>query len=300
MLRAEGLSMRRIAERLAMSLGFVHKWCTRLAGYIESIRNGTVSKGIRGAIASRISRPLNVRRKKHLHRKTVEMLRSRFPFMGAQKMVHSFKLPISHQTVYELTVESGQLVPGKKVRRKWRAFERQHSNSMWQIDVKEFEHGVYMLSAIDDHSRFVIGAMVRRTMTTDDVLEFMESAVRVFGAPREILSDNGTQWTAAKGGRCRFDIWCDTKNIQHIRGAPRKPTTQGKIERFHRNVLDEAPLPPKGSSVEEYQDAINHYVGWYNAERPHWALGFGIPINVYAADFKNPDAFSGLDVHEVS
>lgn len=299
-LRAGGLSMRRIAERLAMSVGFVHKWCTRLQQQIEDKRRGRKISGTKEALASLSSRPKNPRRKKHLHREKVEMLRSRHPFMGAEKMVRMYGLELSHQSVYEITVESGQLIPGRKARRVWRAFQRKHSNSLWQMDIKEFEKGAYMVSAIDDHSRFVIGAMVRRTMTTDDVLEFMENAIATFGAPRQILTDHGTQWTTKRGGRCRFDHWCDERGIEHIRGQVRKPTTQGKIERFHRTVLDEAPLPPEGSSPEDYQDAVNRFVEWYNAERPHWALGLSIPVNVYMADFKNPDSFTDLGVHEVS
>jgi transposase InsO family protein len=93
--------------------------------------------------------------------------------------------------------------------------------------------------------------------------------------------------------------WCHSKGIQHIRGAVRKPSTQGKIERFHRNVLDRASLPPKGSPVEDYQASMNRYLEFYNLERPHWALDLLTPIEVYAADFKNTDSFVSLGVHEV-
>lgn len=298
-MRADEDSMRRIAERLAVSLGFVHKWCRRLEAFIECLRAGRRTDGMKEALASRPSRPSRTVRKKDGHREVVRSLRDRYPFMGAQKMVLMHRLGISHQTVYELTVENGQLVPGRKAKRRWMAFQRHHSNSLWQMDFKEFEKGVYMLSAIDDHSRFIVGAMVCVTMTTDDTLAFLERATGAFGRPEQILTDNGTQWTSQKGGRCRFDEWCHSKGIQHIRGAVRKPTTQGKIERFHRNVLDEAPLPPKGSPVEDYQACMNRYLEFYNLERPHWALGLLTPMEVYAADFKNNDSFVSLGVHEV-
>jgi len=79
--------------------------------------------------------------------------------------------------------------------------------------------------------------------------------------------------------------WCQSQGIRHIRGAVRKPTTQGKIERFHRNVLDEAPLPPKGSPVEDYQGSMNRYLEFYNLERPYQALDLMMPMEVYVADF---------------
>jgi len=123
----------------------------------------------------------------------------------------------------------------------------------------------------------------------------------MFGPPRQILSDHGTQWCTAKGGVSRFDReFCMKYGIGHIMGQVRKPTTQGKIERWHGTIKTEAHLPPKGSPLEEYEKAIQAYVEYYNFERPHRGIGMQIPFDVYTGGLILPDVFSAIGVHEVS
>jgi transposase InsO family protein len=82
-------------------------------------------------------------------------------------------------------------------------------------------------------------------------------------------------------------------------GKIRKPTTQGKIERWHGSVLEEAHLPPKGSSAEDYRRSVLEYVEFYNNSRPHHGIGLQIPMVVYAAGLIFPEVFTALGVHEV-
>ena len=140
----------------------------------------------------------------------------------------------------------------------YKSFEMEHPNDMWQIDYVELGtdtltgRKVESLSMIDDHSRFMFSANARISATTDDVLEFLEMAISIYGAPKKILSDHGTQWASNNGGDIRFDEWCKSKGIKHIMGQVRKPTTQGKVERYHGNIRREAYLPEE-ATVEEYQ-----------------------------------------------
>ena len=80
----------------------------------------------------------------------------------------------------------------------------------------------------------------------------------------------------------------------------RRPTTQGKIERWHGSVLEEAELPPKGSSVEEYRKTIQEYVEFHNNRRPHQAIGMQVPTIVYIGGLILKELFTELGVHEVS
>jgi len=156
-----------------------------------------------------------------------------------------------------------------------------------------------MLSVKDDHSSAILAADIRTSSKTDDVLEIMNKAVNAFGPPVQILSDHGTQWCSGKSGTCRFDDWCGENGIEHIMGRVRKPTTQGKIERWHGSVLEEAELPPKGSSPEEYRKAVLEYMEFYNLRRPHHGIDLQIPMIVYMAGIKLPDILSDVGVHEV-
>jgi hypothetical protein len=102
-----------------------------------------------------------------------------------------------------------------------------------------------------------------------------------YGAPEEVLTDNGKQFTDrfGRGGEVLFDKICRRNGITHRLTQPRSPTTTGKIERFHltlrRELLDDArPF----ESVLEAQAAIDDWVRDYNADRPHQSLQLRAPV----------------------
>ena len=115
-------------------------------------------------------------------------------------------------------------------------------------------------------------------------LAFAE-ALRRYGVPDEVLSDNGKQFTArfGKGGEVLFDRICRDNGITHRLTEPACPTTTGKVERFHktfrREFLDHA-LP--FDTVLAAQAALDTWVTGYNCDRPHQALDMGYPADRFA------------------
>ena len=66
--------------------------------------------------------------------------------------------------------------------------------------------------------------------------------MRRHGVPQEVLTDNGKVFTGrfgAKDTEVLFDRICRENGIDHLLTAPRRPTTTGKIERFHRTLRQE-------------------------------------------------------------
>jgi len=306
-LRAEGWPVRKIAKYIEMSAGFVQKWCLRLASQIDDIRKARRDKkrvkhakgdGIREAVRSRSTAPKNPRRKiTEEHTEAVLAVRKgKFTKrMGAQKIRVYLGTDISHQSINKIMQKAGLVKPGKKRKQKtFDPFRRGYPNDLWQIDHKIFGPDVYMLSAKDDHSSAILAADVRETCTAEDAVEILDKAGRTFGYPQQILSDHGSQFCSAK-----FEEWCSGHGIEHIMGKVRKPTTQGKIERWHGTVLEEAELPPKGSSAEGYRKAVLEYMEFYNTCRPHHGIGLQIPIVAYLAGLISPDIFTDIGVHEV-
>ena len=103
------------------------------------------------------------------------------------------------------------------------------------------------MTGVDDHSRFcVLARVVERATGRAICLAFAEALER-YGAPEEVLTDNGKQFTDrfGRGGEVLFDKICRRNGIAHRLTAPRSPTTTGKIERFHQTLqgelLDDAP-----------------------------------------------------------
>jgi hypothetical protein len=88
-----------------------------------------------------------------------------------------------------------------------RGFERSLPNALWQIDILTFQlkrmYRVYLVGIIDDHSRFLVGWGLFRQQGAEAVLKVLNGALGQWGAPREILSDNGRQFVAWRG-KTRF------------------------------------------------------------------------------------------------
>ena len=115
-------------------------------------------------------------------------------------------------------------------------------NQLWQTDftyLKVIGWGWFYLSTIlDDYSRYIIAWKLCTTMKAADVTDTLELALEASGCnnatviqkPR-LLSDNGSSYVAAD-----LADYLDDKGMDHVRGAPHHPQTQGKIERYHRSM----------------------------------------------------------------
>jgi hypothetical protein len=105
-------------------------------------------------------------------------------------------------------------------------------------------------------------------------------ALERYGAPEEVLTDNGKEFTDrfGPGGEVLFDKICRRNGITHRLTAPRSPTTTGKIERFHltlrRELLDARPF----ESILAAQAALDDWVRDYNTDRPHQPLEPRAPV----------------------
>jgi len=115
-------------------------------------------------------------------------------------------------------------------------------NQMWQTDFTYFKiigWGWYYLSTIlDDYSRYIIAWKLCSTMRASDVTETIELALTASGCEQAIvqhkprlLSDNGSCYISGE-----LAEWMQKQEMEHIRGAPFHPQTQGKIERWHQTM----------------------------------------------------------------
>jgi transposase InsO family protein len=149
-----------------------------------------------------------------------------------------FLMPTSASTVHKTLAERGLV---EKARRKSvknvskpRFFERARPNQLWQGDIMTFRlggHNAYLIGFIDDYSRYITSLGLYRSQTAEHVLESYRRAVAEYGVPREMLTDNGRQYTNWRG-KTRFEQEMKKDRVRHIRSRPHHPMTLGKIERF--------------------------------------------------------------------
>ncbi len=159
-------------------------------------------------------------------------------------------------------------------------------NQLWQTDftyLKVIGWGWFYLSTIlDDYARYIVAWKLCTTMKADDVTETLTMALEASGCdhatvvhkPR-LLSDNGSSYIAGD-----LADWLDDHGMEHVRGAPWHPQTQGKIERWHqtlknRILLENYFLP--GDLERQVEAFVDHY----NTRRYHESLGNLTPADVY-------------------
>lgn len=183
-------------------------------------------------------------------------------------------ISMSESMMKQLIKGSG-LSRGSKMegmRLKWIRFERDTPNSMWQLDGTQQDDGTWVLPIEDDCSRYCIAIGTMEVMTTENVIKLLEEAIAMHGKPREILTDNGTEFGGNSKGENDFDRWCEKHGIKHIRSGIHKPTTVGKVSRLQYTIVYE--LPYCRNDLE--------YFRWrYNCHRPHRSLNGLTPHQVY-------------------
>lgn len=285
-----------ICDFLNVDRQWVHKWVDR---WLEA---GKSWVGLR----DRSRRPHRVHRKRDAHVDGVIAARLRHPHLGARKLKVIAGLALSHDTIHRVLVEHGLTKRGPK--RGWtrvRRFERPLANYLWQLDITEVkskEGVVHVATLLDDCTRFVLASSdFDRCLTAADVIALVKDAVRIWGRPRQVLTDRGAQFHQDQSLEpSLFTLALHGLGIRHIRARPYHPKTCGKIERWHRSLkrewLDRHDQPGDRSGVRRLLDS---WIEHYNLERPHWALGYRTPVEAYLGGFFLEDSLSRL-VNEVA
>jgi len=140
----------------------------------------------------------------------------------------------------------------------------------------------YLSTVLDDFSRYIVAWKLCATMQARDVTETLERALAASGLDQvtvvhrpRLLTDNGSSYIAGD-----LAEWLESRGMVHIRGAPRHPQTQGKIERWHRTLknrilLEHYDLPG------DLEAQVAAFVEHYNHARAHESLNNLTPADVY-------------------
>jgi transposase InsO family protein len=202
---------------------------------------------------------------------------------------------LSRSTIYRVLVRHQLIepVPRRRRRDQYRRWERPVPMQLWQMDVTASlfladGREAKIVTGIDDHSRFCVIATVVLRATARAVCMALISAMRTYGVPHEILTDNGSVFTGRfmrprPPGEVLFDRICRENGITHLLTKVASPTTTGKIERLHQTLQHEL-LDIHGpfGTIEEAQAAVDAWRRDYNADRPHQSLAMAFPAARFA------------------
>ena len=229
-----------------------------------------------------------------LTRRTILMLKQQHPEWGCQRisdmLLRGPALPASASAVAHVLHEAGyQSVqePTRPHPDKTRRFERAKPNQLWQTDLFTFvlkrqNRRVHLVAFMDDHSRYLVSYGLHASASTALVLEVLEAGIASYGAPEEILTDNGPQYVTWRG-KSQFSQRLEQRGIRQIVARPRRPQTLGKIERFWGTLWREFLESAVFVDLADARARIGQFIDYYNFQRPHQGLDGLVPADRFFA-----------------
>jgi transposase InsO family protein len=196
----------------------------------------------------------------------------------------------SVSTIWRVLSRRGFVVPQpqKQPRSSFIRFEASLPNECWQADITHWKLAdgseVDILDFIDDHSRLIVAAAVRRTTKATDVTATFHTAAATWGYPASVLTDNGAVFNArSRRGVTVLETELKALGIVYKHSRPYHPQTCGKIERWHQTLKRFLAKQRPARTVAALQAQVDHFVRYYNEERPHRARERQTPQAAFAA-----------------
>jgi transposase InsO family protein len=133
-------------------------------------------------------------------------------------------------------------------------------------------------SLVDDHTRYAYSEL-HRDERAETVTAFVERGLAHFAehgiASRRLLSDNAFVY---RHNRSLRELLAQ-RGVRHLFIRPRRPQTNGKVERYQQTLKREWALGHVYRSSEHRARALSHWLRYYNERRPHSSLGGRPPIS---------------------
>lgn len=146
----------------------------------------------------------------------------------------------------------------------------------WHIDFSYVNVGgtfYYLCSILDGCSRSIVHWEIRETMKETDAELVLQRAREKFPQARpQIISDNGPQFVAKD-----FKEFLRQWQTSHVLTSPYYPQSNGKLERYHRTLKEQAIRPKTPLTLEDARRVVGEFVEHYNTVRLHSALGYVTP-----------------------
>ena len=232
-------------------------------------------------------------------KRRIDELYTAHPYYGSRKIaviLHP-ELGVSRPTIQAYMREMGifAIVPGPHTSQPapehqiypylLRNVTAEHPNHIWGIDITyiRLAHGwLYLTAVLDWYSRYMLSWALSQTLEMDFVLTAVDNAL-LQATPEIWNSDQGSHFTSPK-------------YLERLQNANIKISMDGRgrardnifTERLWRTIkYEEVYLHDYASPKEAYHQLAN-YIRFYNFERPHQALEYLTPAQLYSVSSSVP------------
>ncbi len=229
-----------------------------------------------------------------LLREQIQAMHEQYPYYGYRKIHHCLKeqgIKYNRKRVLRVMKASGTRAvyarPRTSIPNKadtvypylLKDIEIHKANQVWAVDISYIRLPVgmvYLFALIDWHSRYVIAHRLVNTMEAMHAVEAIEEGIGKYGKPEICNADQGAQFT---GGD-----WISTLNKHEIKishDGKGRCIDNVRVERVFKTIKYEDTFLNSYESLKEARKGTKEYLEHYNQKRPHQALGYKAPAQVY-------------------
>ncbi|OIO23965.1 hypothetical protein AUJ65_02420 [Candidatus Micrarchaeota archaeon CG1_02_51_15] len=187
------------------------------------------------------------------------------------------KIRVSHNKIRAVLKEAGlaKREPKKSKRRKWVRYERTKTNSLWHVDWKLLSNGKWLILFEDDATRLIVGHGLFDSPTAEAALQVFAVATAKHGVPRQLLTDNGTQFCNTQNRTDpahAFHGAVKRAGVDHVFTRSSHPQCNGKLEKLNHTIT---------RLYDYYDDDLEKAVKAYNEKKLHSSLEWQTPLAVW-------------------
>ncbi len=208
----------------------------------------------------------------------------RYGYRRITAMLRQESWQVNHKKVERIWRREGLKVPQKqpKRRRLWLndgscvRLRPQHKDHVWSYDfvMARTSDGMAfrILTILDEYTRECLATLVRRCISSQDVIDQLFHLLVFRGIPQHIRSDNGPEFTSKKTRN-----WLNELGVKLLFIEPGSPWENGYIESFNGKLRDELLNREIFTTLTEAKVLIEQWRQEYNQIRPHSALHYRPP-----------------------
>lgn len=191
---------------------------------------------------------------------------------------------VNHKRVERIWKKEGLKVPKKQPKRgrlwlndgscvRLRPERKDHVWSYdFMIDRTVGGRAFKLLNIIDEYTRECLAIVIKRKLTSQEVIDTLFELFILRGIPEHIRSDNGPEFTARTVRK-----WLGRIGVKTLFIEPGSPWENGYIESFNGKLRDELLNREIFTTLSEASVLIEHWRQEYNHTRPHSSLGYRPP-----------------------
>ena len=159
-----------------------------------------------------------------------------------------------------------------------RGFQIDKVNQVWATDITYIPMAcgfMYLVCIMDWHSRNVLSWRLSNTLEADFCVDALEEALS-YDVPGIFNTDQGSQFTSEA-----FTSVLLNRGVQISMDSAGSYMDNVFVERLWRSVKYEEVYLKAYESVAEARAGLRAYLRFYNSERPHQALDYRTPAQVF-------------------